>query len=354
MGLAVNNKITYGQFFDHFPHGAFAVVKFTGGRADYQFEGILEKNLPLTRGDLAQIHARNKAGYSVYFTPNAVKEERGHGKTHAEDNFWYCNACYTDIDIEDTKECLLEEDFKRREDKKAEIAGALFGAPLPPSVTIETRNGFQAYWLSCPSKEVFATIQQGIYEYFKEWGADPAARKIVQLMRVPGFLHDKEPVLCEIRMDLSTQYEDGSFKYYTPETLLEAFPASLKSQLQPVPTKRSLKWKPAHPTIFKNTVDIFAFVAGLPILEVFRRVNGTKLTGGEIFELSPEKNGKVQLLSGKKGIPNWLSIKDNMIFSNNLDKFCRIQHFAAYYSLSWAEIADELRILFPEHKPMDK
>ena len=342
--MILNNKLQldFHTFFNmYFPHSALTIVKFTDQGAKYAYEGIPSKHTVEPR-DFDTMHKFNEKQYGVYFTPNAVKEERGHGPTHAEDNFESVNAVYCDIDIEETKKCVFEEDFKKREDRKAEIAGHLFFADPMPSLVVETRNGFQCYWLTNCSREEFSSIQDGIYEKYKELGSDPAARKVVQLMRMPGFLHNKEPIKCDIRWELCAPSEGGDLKYYPKAELIEAFPPPFRQTIDFIKPKKVFK----RSKIFTATKDIFSIVNDLSIVDVFQRCNGTRLTGGEVYNLAQPRGGKIQLRYNKKMTPNWIDIDKNMIFSNNIKGFCNMIHFAQYYGLSKKEIAHELKQIF--------
>lgn len=330
----------------YFPECAFLVAKFDGGKADILVEVKLEQHEklePITEEDETNLRKVNEQGYSVFFTPNAVKESRGEGKTHALENFHYVNACYLDLDITDTKQCVFEEDFARRAKKKAEIAGKLFtldleGKPMP-SLVVESRNGFQIFWFTTCKLPDFHQIQTGLYQYFKEWGADPACRKEVQLMRVPSFLHNKEPIVCEIREELSEKYPDGSYKWHHPADLLKAFPVAATAL--PAAVQRYT----ASTGIFKH--DIFTRIIQMPILDVLQKISGTELVGGDVLTFTPTNNGKVQILCNGKASPNWIDLDRNMVFSNTIKGFANVFHYCMYYGFDKATLAEKFKSIYP-------
>lgn len=340
----IKNKCSpYSSFFNtYFPDSAFLVARFDG-QADIQAETILSRE-KTTKEDFLELKKRNEAGYGVYFTPNAVKEKRAGGKTHMLDNFWYVNACYIDIDIEETKLAYFPEEFDLRKKKKEAIAGELFFAPLQPSLVIETRNGFQAYWFTNTDLTRFKLIQRGIYEHFEKIGADQSTLKEVQLMRVPGFLHNKEKIKCSIRQELSRTYEDGSYWFYQPGELQAAFPAKIKPKLIAQNYFKTQVYEQS--SLFKNTQDIFQKVLKMPILSVIQKINGSRLTGGETLDFGQERNGKMNIIIKGKVTPNWVDLNHNMIFSNTENGFCNIVHFAKWYGLEKYEIAQELKKIF--------
>jgi len=349
----ISDRISYHSLFtDYLPRGAFYVVKEW---RDFQFAGILEEHLPLTRNDLKEIRERNNVGYDVFWTANAVKEERD-SSTHDEDNLYWINSVYTELDIDSTKECVFEEDFKRREAKKAELAGHILFADPQPSLVIESRNSFHLYWFTNCELDDFRKIQQGIYEKWKQHGADPAVKNSLRLLRVPGFYNHKngEKFLCQIRMELCCRNDDGSFKYWSTQELLDAFPVQIIQNIYVSTTEpKEINYK--LPKLFVNIKDIFRIVNELPIIESFERINGTRLTGGDKFTLLlPPRSGKVQIRKDGKPTPNWLNIEKNMIFSNNIKGFCVLSDFAEYYGLGAAEIAQEFKIIFKNEWEMKK
>lgn len=349
MMLSNKLKLDFNTFFNmYFPHSALTIVKFTDTGARYAYEGIPSEH-DVEEKDFEAMHKFNKEGYGVYFTPNNVLEERGNGPTHAEDNFESVNAIYCDIDIEETKKCSTPECFAKRKDRKAEIAGHLLFLEVMASLVVETRNGFQCYWFTTCDREEFTELQEGLYQKFEGWGADPAARKVVQLMRMPGFLHNKEAVKCDIRWELCAPTDSDELKFYSKDILQHEFPVTRQDVPLWIKPKKINK-KYAGYKVFKKTKDIFQIVNDLPIVDVFNRCNGTRLTGGEIFELMPPRGGKIQIRMNRRMTPNWIDVDKNLIFSNNVKGFCNIIHFAEYYGLSKKEIAHELKQIFnPEY-----
>ena len=136
--------------------------------------------------------------------------------------------------------CINETDLKGRatENVKRIRAGYidLDGAPLDPvnkaklraHIITETSPGrYQAYWIigdDMPLEE-FKPLQKGLIAYFN---GDPAVHDLPRVMRIPGFIHNKEgtPFLSRI-----VQIND--IPPYKWEELREAFPppATKKNQV---------------------------------------------------------------------------------------------------------------------------
>jgi hypothetical protein len=327
---------------DYIPRGCFYVVK---NFEDWAFTGILEDHAPVSTEDRDTMLKLNENGYDVFWTANAIKEDKG-PSSHLGDNLAWVNACYTDLDIPETE---------NRAESKEKLAGEILFSDPQPSFVVETRAGYHLYWFTNTTPEKFDLIQQGIYEKWKHLYSDSAAKNRLRLLRVPSFYAHKknESFKCRLRIELCNRYEDGSFKYHNSEDLLKAFPV----QEQPVwaAPKQVIKRVPApNSVVFKNTTDIFKYVKSLNQVEVFNRCNGTALTGGEIFTLSPERNGKIQIRSNGKQTPLWIDMNINALFSNNVKGTYSIIEFAQWYGLSIVTIAEELKQLYPNYKLCEK
>ena len=151
-----------------------------GGYVDY--DDIMEKNF----------FGLNKMGYGIHFTPNGVKCSAERNKIT---NIDYINSFWVEIDIEESKVLVSDEDYKKRKEKKAEILGYLFGIDFKhfPSFSVETRNGFQVYWFTPhATKQDFDVIQQCLFKKFKELGADYSAMRLNSMLRVPYFRYNKK------------------------------------------------------------------------------------------------------------------------------------------------------------------
>lgn len=79
------------------------------------------------------------------------------------------------------------------EGEKQSQAKKLMAAPLVPSEIVETRRGYQAYWHArdgAQAEHWNAIVLERLVPYF---GADKNARDLCRILRVPGFLHLKDP-----------------------------------------------------------------------------------------------------------------------------------------------------------------
>lgn len=118
-------------------------------------------------------------GYGIFATVNSFNGPR------RKDNLRRINAWCVDIDA----------------GTKVEMVAKLNASPLVPSLIVETKRGYQAYWFALDGKADHwnAIMVERLVPHF---GADENARDLARILRAPGFLHLKDPsdpFMCEVR-----------------------------------------------------------------------------------------------------------------------------------------------------------
>lgn len=312
------------QFFlDFFPQAYVCAMAEGGG----QFEGRLvddDWKLPNALNIYLKLYQDlNKSRYNIYFTPNGGKTAEG---KNSLSNLAKINSWWIDIDIEETKHADDDETLVRREYRKEEIRGHIFGwdnLPVWPSLTIETRNGYQLYWLAdaeaCESN--WLTIGNSIFEHYKNikvfkdvsfQGADKSTVKLMQLMRLPFFWYFKNGEQGKIKIDPLF----STLKKYSEKEMMMSFPpiASTAPDLSIKPTTWKTTFKPTT-----TTDDIFTYVINLPIDEVLQTLSGTWLVNGDMITLQKLDTQKSNVLVDGKPTPNFIDRATNHIYSNNAE-----------------------------------
>lgn len=164
------------------------------------------------------------SGCGVFFSVN-----RTDGKGAKAENIKQVRTFYVDIDgLEDKTDALLE----------------LMTARLKPSAIVETKNGVHAYWYARPEQGVrfktYGDVQRGL---IRKFNGDKSAKDIARVLRIPGTMHLKDPAHpYEVR--LIHQLPKEETPYYTPEEILEAYPAPTERTIEVVPVTNSpAAWK---------------------------------------------------------------------------------------------------------------
>lgn len=112
----------------------------------------------------------NEQGYGIFITVNTFNGAR------RKENLSRINAWAIDID-DGTKEAQ----HKR-----------LLSSPLVPSLIVETKRGYQAYWIArgANAENWNAIVLERLVPFF---GADANARDLCRILRMPGYFHMKDP-----------------------------------------------------------------------------------------------------------------------------------------------------------------
>lgn len=318
-------KLTPQLFFkDFFPNCYVCAMADSGG----QFEGSIPSayfvsSIPdmgeLQLQMLKRYQELNKQANNIFFTPNGAKTVEGRNSLS---NLKQINAWWIDIDIASTKNNGLEgmddETLQLRDSKKAEILGFVFQKDPWPSLTIETRNGFQLYWLSDGSATIenFTKIGNAIYEEFKLCGADKSVVKVMQLMRIPNFYYFKNGEVGKIKVceTLST------FERYSETRMLEAFPPSSVYDSGQLLSMERKVLKPKYKPILGDPNDIFIRVINMPVSEVLEKISKHWLVNGDEIKLQKQDTDRSNVVVNGKGSPNFVVRSRNHIYSNNANE----------------------------------
>lgn len=113
----------------------------------------------------------NRQGYGIFATVNSFAGPR------RKENLTRINAWAIDMD----------------EGSKEEQGDKLVNSPVLPSAVVETKRGYQAYWYAqdgAGPDTWNAVVLERLVPYF---GSDKNARDLCRILRVPGFLHQKDP-----------------------------------------------------------------------------------------------------------------------------------------------------------------
>ena len=127
------------------------------------------KNFPMIRIHPDQAKEFNAKGYGIFHTINEFLGPR------RIENLTHINAWAVDID-----ESLKEMQLKRLREG------------LVPTLIIETKRGYQAYWAAKDAKKEHwnAIVASRLVPFY---GADKRARDLARILRKPGYYHLKNP-----------------------------------------------------------------------------------------------------------------------------------------------------------------
>ena len=240
--------------------------------------------IPIEKSDARRWNTP-ELGFGVFMTVNSFDGPR------QKQNLAHINAWAVDMD----------EGTKEQQHKK------LLLSPLVPSMIVETKRGFQAYWIAKQAKAEHynAIVLERLVPFF---GADRNARDLCRILRVPGFLHLKDPAqpfLCRVVW----RHEVG----YTEQQIGRAFAWVANPQAQRDAHDEA---KRAADSELREAAKQNAIAAGLAPAESFwdavyaldceeglRRLSGHWACRGEAFTFKSAPRGHLNIYVDGKSSP---------------------------------------------------
>ncbi len=124
----------------------------------------------------SELRRYNNDGWGIYISPN-----QGKASSRKADDISDTDIAYWYIDIDG-----IPDDF----DKMAKMI-EVTSSSLTPQMVVKTKNGIHCYWRAIDAtKSNFKEIEQRLIHKF---GGDKACKDVSRILRVPGYLHKKDP-----------------------------------------------------------------------------------------------------------------------------------------------------------------
>lgn len=209
-------------------------------------------------------HDWNRQGYGIFWTVNDFR-----------------NAIRRIDQLVQLRSWAIDMD----EGTKSEQRARLHRSPLEPTLIVETKRGYQAYWNAKDAvPEHWNAIVLGRLVPF--FGADKNARDIARILRVPGYLHLKDPTKPFLVKTVHT-----CPVAYTEQQIARAF-----QPVQEAPQKVHERVKRENK--FADSDDFWDRVWQLDCEQALERL-GPHL--GESYTFRGNRNGKKNILVDGKG-----------------------------------------------------
>lgn len=237
--------------------------------------------IPVSRDDASRWNTP-ELGFGIFATVNSFDGPR------RKEHLRKINAWAVDMD-DGTKDAMRAK---------------LHRSPLIPSMIVETKRGYQAYWRAADGKPEHwnAIVLERLVPFF---GADKNARDLCRILRVPGYLHLKDPsspfrVRTVYRWDVS----------YTERELAEAFawvPNRAEHDRQLTDAQRVAE-RAAHEAARQAAIamgeipteTLWEAVWNLDCEEGLRRLSGHWAVGGEQYKFIRTGRGNLNIyVNGK-------------------------------------------------------
>ena len=242
------------------------------------------------------------------------------------------------------------------EGTKAEQHAKLMRSPLVPSMVIETKRGYQAYWgaqIGAKPEHWNAIVLERLVAHY---GADKNARDLCRILRADGYLHLKDPAtpfLCRAvwRHDV----------VYTERQIGEAYPwiPNLDDHKRQIADQHSAAVREARERERVDAVarglapaESFWEAAGrLNAIDSLARLSGSAYVNGESFTFRPTNRGRHNLFVDGKGTS--VFIDENGMIGSLSGGGPTVAAFLHWYGHPWAYVAEALKWAHPHLVEID-
>jgi hypothetical protein len=171
----------------------------------------------------------------------------------------------------------------------------LEASPLIPSLVVETKRGYQAYWSAQPGAKPEHWNALVLERLVPAFGADKNARDLCRILRAPGYWHLKDPAdpfLCK------SVWKHRVF--YTERMIAEAFPWQANEQHRRE-VHAEARREHTKATGVDSGEDFWQAVYEIDCEEGLRRLSGSGAVGGESYSFRRAGNGNLNIFVDGKG-----------------------------------------------------
>lgn len=197
---------------------------------------------------------------------------------------------------------------------KAEQHAKLQASPLVPSLIVETKRGYQAYWCARDGQAEHwnAIVLERLVAHF---GADRNARDLCRILRAPGFLHLKDPN-DPFEVKIVWQHDVS----YHERQMAVAWPwrcATAERVAEVRAAVQAAKSNGSAPGDTPSGGEFWAAVANLDCREALERFSGSGYVNGERFTFRRVSSGNLNIFCDGRGTSCWVDAEGKI---GSLDK----------------------------------
>jgi hypothetical protein len=231
---------------------------------------------------------------------------------------------------------------------KAEQHAKLHASPLVPSMIVETKRGYQAYWCARDGQADHwnAIVLERLVAHF---GADRNARDLCRILRVPGFLHLKDP--ADPFMVRTVWQHDVS---YHERQMAAAWPWRCATAERVAEVRAEVQAAKSHggASASADGEEFWQAVAALDCRDALERLSGSGYVNGERFTFRRVSSGNANIFCDGRGTSCWIDASGKI---GSLDKGGPfVSHWLRWYGNDWATTIRALKETFPELREADE
>ncbi len=207
-------------------------------------------------------------------------------------------------------------------------------AKLWPSSVVETKSGHHVYWYAEEAKaEHYRLVLDRLVTFF---GADKNARDLARVLRVPGYLHQKDPA-----NPFLVKHVHGPVRsrVYLERQMLAAFPPGADE----IESRKRHNLQRREYTAGSD--GFWERVYNLDCLDGLERLSGHGAVGGERYAFRRCANGNSNIAVDGKGSSCW--VDDRGRIGSKTKGGPTLYQWLRWYGNSPSECARVLKDLFP-------
>jgi hypothetical protein len=239
---------------------------------------------------------------------------------------------------------------------KEQQSKRLLGAPLIPSLIVETKRGYQAYWIAKDGKAEHwnAIVLERLVPYF---GADKNARDICRILRVPGFLHLKDPsdpFLIRVAWRHAVSYSErqiaNAFTWVPDPRTVKHAEDEERRTVEREDRERARKHAAETGTAYTET--FWEAVFNLDCEEGLRRLSGHWAVGGEKYDFRRTGRGNLNIFVNGAGSPCFIDGAKRI--GSPSDGGPTLAQWLRWFKHDWKTVVAVLKEIFPQLDEIDR
>lgn len=218
---------------------------------------------------------------------------------------------------------------------KEEMFAKLHASPLVPSLIVETKRGFQAYWSAKDARPEHwnAIVLDRLVAHY---GADANARDLARILRVPGFKHLKDPADPFLVRDVWRHRVS-----YTERQIVERYEDHGK------PERDAQEHRTVKTTVkFADSDGFWDRVWALDCKDGLERLSGHPAVRGEQFTFRTNRSGTQNVYVDGKGSSAWVDANGRIGSLSHGGP--TLYQWLRWYGNSPRECVDVLKRIYPD------
>ena len=261
-------------------------------------------------------------GFGIFLTVNSFDGAR------RKENLTRINAWAVDMDA----------------GTKDEQHTKLLRGPLVPSLIVETKRGFQAWWAARDGKADHwnALVLERLVPFF---GSDKNARDLCRILRVPGYLHLKDPA-DPFKVRVAWKHDVS----YSERQIAEAFEwvpdpkAQREAHVEQRQAATSAGYTPSD--------SLWDAIYQLDCAEALARLSGHHAVNGERYTFKRAPRGRLNIDVDGKGSPCF--IDEHKRIGSPSGGGPTIAQWLRWFGHDWKTVINVLKEVFPRLAEIDE